>query len=152
MQDNRAPTRRGLLGGGLAAIGVVLLPRLCAASPAQVEAEIAKLYAGRPIGEGKIKLEVPPIAENGLVVPVNFEVLSPMTAHDYVKVVHLFADGNPNPAVASFYFTPSMPKAAAQLRMRLAQTQNVVALAEMSDGSLAAVKKEVKVTIGGCGG
>jgi len=151
--DDRAPSRRSiLLTGGLAAACAVLLPRLAVAAPAQVEAEIAALYAGRPIAQGKIKLEVPPVAENGAVVPVNFEVESPMIAHDYVKAVHLFADGNPNPRIASFYFTPLMPKAAAQLRMRLAQTQNVVAVAEMSDGSLTTLTKEVKVTIGGCGG
>ena len=75
-----------------------------------------------------------------------------MTDKDYVKAVHVFADGNPNPGVASFYFTAMMPKAAAQIRMRLAQTQNVVAVAEMADGSLYTAKKEVKVTIGGCGG
>jgi len=147
------PGRRGvIIGGGAAALTLVLGSRLAAASPAQVEAEIAKLYAGKSMADGKIKLELPSIAENGLVVPLNFDVESPMTDKDYVKAVHVFADGNPNPGVASFYFTPMMPKASAQLRMRLAQTQNIVAVAEMSDGSLYTVKKEVKVTIGGCGG
>jgi sulfur-oxidizing protein SoxY len=75
-----------------------------------------------------------------------------MTDADYVKAVHVFADGNPNPGVASFFFTPMVPKAAAQFRIRLAQTQNVVVVAEMADGSLHTAKKEVKVTIGGCGG
>jgi thiosulfate oxidation carrier protein SoxY len=106
--------------------------------------------AGKALGEGKIKLDLPTIAENGLVVPLNLEVKSPMTDNDYVKAVHVFADGNPNPGVA--YFTPMMPKAASQIRMRLAQTQSIVAVAEMSDGSLYTAKREVKVTIGGCGG
>jgi sulfur-oxidizing protein SoxY len=122
------------------------------ASPEQVQTEIDKLYAGKSRAEGKIKLDLPSIAENGLVVPLNFEVESPMTEQDFVKALHLFADGNPNPGIASFYFTPMVPKAAAQLRMRLAQTQNVIAIAEMSDGSLFTARKEVKVTIGGCGG
>jgi sulfur-oxidizing protein SoxY len=117
-----------------------------------VEAEINKLYSGKALSDGKIKLDLPTIAENGLVVPLNFEVESPMTDKDYVKALHIFADGNPNPGVASFYFTPMMPKAAAQFRIRLAQTQNIVAIAEMADGSLYTTKKEVKVTIGGCGG
>ena len=77
---------------------------------------------------------------------------SPMTEKDYVKAVHFFAEGNPNPLVASFYFTALAPKAAAAIRIRLAQTQNVVAVAEMSSGDLFTSAKEVKVTIGGCGG
>jgi sulfur-oxidizing protein SoxY len=141
-----------MVAGGAAAAALMLTPRLASATPAQVEAEIAKLYASKAPGEGKIKLDLPTIAENGLVVPLNFEVESPMSDKDYVKAVHVFADGNPNPGVASFYFTPMMPKAAAQIRMRLAQTQNIVAVAEMSDGSLYTAKREVKVTIGGCGG
>ena len=147
-----ASRRSVVFAGGAAAAALLLAPRLTSATPAQVEAEIDKLYAGKPLGQGRIKLDLPTIAENGLVVPLNFEVESPMTDRDYVKAVHIFADGNPNPGVASFFFTPLMPKAAAQFRMRLAQTQNVIAVAEMGDGSLYTAKKEVKVTIGGCGG
>src|SRR5262245_9601598 len=146
-------TRRNVVvGGGVAALAAILAPRLAAASPEQVEAEINKLYAGKAMADGRIKLDLPSIAENGLVVPLGFEVESPMTDKDYVKAVHVFGDGNPNPGVASFYFTPMMPKAAAQFRLRLAQTQNIVAVAEMSDGTLYTAKREVKVTIGGCGG
>jgi len=149
----RMPHRRSVLVlGGAAVAALVLAPRIASAAPAQVEAEINKLYAGKALGDGKIRLDLPTIAENGLVVPLNFEVESPMTEKDYVKALHIFAEGNPNPGVASFYFTPMMPKAAAQFRIRLAQTQNIVAVAEMADGSLYTTKKEVKVTIGGCGG
>ena len=73
-------------------------------------------------------------------------------ASSVVKSVSFFADGNPNPQIAEFHFTPLIPKAAAQIRIRLAQTQNIIAVAEMSDGKLYTAKKEVKVTIGGCGG
>jgi sulfur-oxidizing protein SoxY len=147
------PDRRGvMIAGGLAAVTLVLAPRLAVAAPAQVEAEIQKLYAGKTLAEGKIKFELPTIAENGLVVPLGLEVESPMTEADHVKALHVFADGNPNPGVASFFFTPFMPKAAVQVRMRLAQTQSIVAVAEMSDGRLFTAKREVKVTIGGCGG
>jgi len=147
------PSRRSVMIAASAAAAAVLLgPRLASATSAQVEAEIAKLYAGKALSEGKIKLDLPTIAENGLVVPLNFEVESAMTDKDHVKAVHVFTDGNPNPGVASFYFTPMMPKAAAQFRLRLAQTQNIVAVAEMSDGTLHTAKREVKVTIGGCGG
>jgi sulfur-oxidizing protein SoxY len=154
MQRTRsALTRRSVVAAGsVAALAVLLAPRLALASPELVQAEIDKLYAGKSMAEGRIKLDLPSIAENGLVVPLNFEVESPMTEQDYVKAVHVFADGNPNPGVASFYFTPMIPKAAAQVRMRLAQTQSIIAIAEMSDGALHTVRKEVKVTIGGCGG
>ena len=75
-----------------------------------------------------------------------------MTAENHVKAVHLMADGNPSPEVISFKFTPQSGRAEASTRMRLAQTQNVIAFAEMSDGSVYRAAQPVKVTIGGCGG
>lgn len=146
-------TRRAFLGtaaGGLAAMA--LAPETALADAKMVADEIKKLYGETPLKEGRIKLDLPSIAENGLVVPLSFEVESPMTDADYVKAVHFFAEGNPNPLVASFHFTPLVPKAAASIRIRLAQTQNILALAEMSSGDVYSAKKEVKVTIGGCGG
>lgn len=104
------------------------------------------------MADGRIKLDLPSIAENGLVVPLSFEVESPMTDSDYVKAVHIFSEGNPLPQVASFFFTPLAPKAQVATRIRLAQTQSIVAIAEMSNGELYTTSKEVKVTIGGCGG
>ena len=146
------PSRRGLLQKiGIGAI-IVSMPGVAQATPEQVAEELKKLIPGKTPADGKIKLDLPSIAENGLVVPLNFEVESPMTEQDHVKAVHIFAEGNPNPLIASYYFTPLAPKAAAGIRIRLAQTQNVIAIAEMSNGDLYTVKKEVKVTIGGCGG
>jgi len=136
--------------GGVA--GLTALAPSLAAGPEQVSAELKKLFGDKKLVDGKIKLDLPSIAENGLVVPLNFEVESPMTEKDYVKAIHFFAEGNPNPQVASYYFTPMSPKAAAQIRIRLAQTQNIVAVAEMSGGEIYTAKKEAKVTIGGCGG
>jgi sulfur-oxidizing protein SoxY len=101
---------------------------------------------------GGITLDVPSIAENGLVVPVTIDVASPMSEADHITNVYLFADGNPNPLVAKFGFTAASGKASASTRIRLAQTQNVVVLAEASTGALRSVSAEVKVTIGGCGG
>ena len=95
---------------------------------------------------------VPQIAENGNTVPVGFTVDSPMTKNDYVKSVYLFSDKNPGHEVAAFHFSPASGKASASTRMRMIKTQNVIAVAEMSDGSFYTGKKEVKVTIGGCGG
>jgi sulfur-oxidizing protein SoxY len=146
-------TRRSALNlAAISAVGVALAPRLALADAAAVEAEIKKLYADKKPGEGRIKLDVPQIAENGLVVPVNIEVESPMSEADHVKAVHIWADGNPSPGIVSYSFTPACGKASAATRMRLAQTQNIVCVAEMSDGKLFAAKVEVKVTIGGCGG
>ncbi|MCA3637653.1 MAG: thiosulfate oxidation carrier protein SoxY [Methylobacterium sp.] len=136
----------------LTAAALALAPGLARADAAAVEAELRKLYGDKKPGSGKIRLDVPQIAENGLVVPISVEVESPMTEKDHVKTVHVFADGNPLPGIASFRFTPACGRAAASTRMRLAQTQNIVAIAEMADGSLFSTKSEVKVTIGGCGG
>lgn len=151
-----AQSRRAFLKtASTAAAGVfaiTVLPSTLWAAAADVKAEIKKLYGDKPIKDGKIKIDLPSIAENGLVVPLGFEVESPMTEKDYVKAVHFFAEGNPNPLVAAFYFTALAPKAAASIRIRLAQTQNVVAVAEMSSGEIFTSAKEVKVTIGGCGG
>ncbi|MCZ0734917.1 thiosulfate oxidation carrier protein SoxY [Phreatobacter sp. AB_2022a] len=148
-----SPTRRAALrGAALAFVAAALAPKLAAADAKAVEDELKKLYGGKTMAEGRVKLDVPQIAENGLVVPVTVEVESPMTEADYVKAVHVFADGNPQPGVFTFRFSPECGRAAASTRMRLAQTQNIVCVAEMSDGSLFTTKAEVKVTIGGCGG
>lgn len=129
-----------------------IAPRLAFADEKAVAAEIKKLYGDKAMGQGRVKLDVPEIAENGLVVPIGVEVESPMTDADYVKAVHVFADGNPQPGVVSYQFTPACGKASAATRMRLAQTQDVICIAEMSNGDLFSAKANVKVTIGGCGG
>lgn len=144
--------RQFLRTAGIAAVAAVIAPRLAFASPADVAAEIKKLYGDKKMASGRIKLDVPQIAENGLVVPINVEVESPMTAANYVKSVHVFAEKNPLPGVVSYKFTPEAGKAAASTRMRLAETQDIVVVAEMSNGELFTTKSEVKVTIGGCGG
>ncbi|WP_371420836.1 thiosulfate oxidation carrier protein SoxY [Tardiphaga sp.] len=146
-------SRRGALGlAAIAGLAAVLAPRMSFATEKMVSDEIKKLYGDKTFESGKIKLDVPEIAENGLVVPVNVDVESPMTDADYVKSVHVFAEGNPLPGVVSYKFTPACGKASASTRMRLAETQNIVCIAEMSNGKLHMAKANVKVTIGGCGG
>lgn len=113
---------------------------------------LKKLVNGKDAKPGKVKLRIPEIAENGNTVPLTVAVDSPMTANDYVKAVHVVTDGNPAPDVMSVFFTPGCGKAEVSTRMRLARTQNVVAYAEMSDGSVWSAQSEAKVTIGGCGG
>lgn len=147
------PSRRDALAlAAIAGLAAILAPRLSFATEKMVSDEIKKLYGDKTFESGKIKLDVPEIAENGLVVPVNVDVESPMTDADYVKSVHVFAEGNPLPGVVSYKFTPACGKASASTRMRLAETQNIICIAEMSNGKLHMTKANVKVTIGGCGG
>lgn len=142
----------GRAGGyGLAAIAGVLAARDAAATPDSARDWLSALAKGSP-KEGMVSIKAPEIAENGNAVPVTVGVESDMTEKSYVKALHIAADGNPNPGVASYSFTPLAGKVEVQLRVRLAQTQKLVAVAEMNDGSLFVASREVKVTIGGCGG
>jgi len=137
-------------GAATAVLGGGSLP--AAASADAVAKEIEKFTGGAKVAEGKVTLFTPEIAENGNSVPIEVSVESPMTAADHVQSVKILAEGNPNPAVVTFHFTPTSGEASAKTRIRLAKTQNVVAVAKMSDGSFVMAKNQVKVTIGGCGG
>ena len=149
-------SRRDILkysgAGAFAAMTASLLPGLAKADATAVTEAMKKIIGDKNPSEGGMTLELPQIAENGSTVPVAIDVESAMSATDMVKAIHLFAEGNPSPNVASFHFTPMSGKAWAATRMRMAKTQNVVAVAEMGDGSVRMAKAEVKVTIGGCGG
>lgn len=105
----------------------------------------------KPI-EGRMNLDIPEIAENGNTVPFSVTAESPMTEKDYVKAVHVLSTGNPQPGIATFKFTPDSGRATVASRMRLARTQDIVAVAELSDGQFLLGRRTVKVTIGGCGG
>lgn len=113
---------------------------------------LGELTGGKTPSEGRVKLDMPEIAENGNTVPLTVTVESPMTEQDHVKAIYVLADGNPEPGVAVFHLSPMNGKAEVATRMRMAKTQNVIAAAQMSDGSVYMGKTEVKVTIGGCGG
>jgi sulfur-oxidizing protein SoxY len=134
-----------------AAAGVRTMPALADAAATE---EAIKAFTGGtiPEGAGKLTLDAPEIAENGNTVPISVSVDSAMTGDDMVQSVVIFAEKNPNPGVITFNFTPASGAAAATTRMRLATTQNVIAVAKMADGKFYMDKKEVKVTIGGCGG
>ena len=150
----RTYTRRQMLmvAGGLALVGIAPGIRSAFADAASTQAAIKKAIGNKTLKSGRIKLTLPQIAENGNTVPISFSVQSPMTKNDYVKAVYVFAESNPRPDVAVFHFTPRSGKAQASTRMRLLKTQNVIAVAQMSDGSVYMAKNKVKVTIGGCGG
>ncbi|MET3660388.1 thiosulfate oxidation carrier protein SoxY [Aquamicrobium ahrensii] len=129
-----------------------LLPGRAVAATEEVGKLIADFAGGKEPQSGKLTLTAPEIAENGNTVPISVEVESAMEGDDMVDQVLILADGNPSADVATFAFTALSGKAAATTRMRLARTQNVIAVARMADGSVYMDKKEVKVTIGGCGG
>lgn len=154
--DSLALSRRRLLvtagTGLLVAAGVAAAPRAVRASTAEADELAKKLTNGAATKEGRINLKLPQIAENGNTVPFTVSVDSPMTETDYVKSVYIISEGNPFPHVATFNFTPASGKAEVAMRMRMAKTQNIRALALMSDGSFHETRQEVKVTIGGCGG
>jgi len=135
--------------GAVAAMGIGLIPRDAAADAKAVDAAIMKVTGGKSAKPGKINLDLPQIAENGSTVPITVEVEGDAGS---VKALHLWADKNPRPDVASFHFTPMNGIAKVSTRIRLSKTQNIVAVAEMSDGALYMAKSEIKVTIGGCGG
>jgi sulfur-oxidizing protein SoxY len=114
--------------------------------------DIAKFTGGKTAAKGKVSIELPEIAENGNTVPLSVSVESPMKADDYVTDVLVVADGNPRPGVATFHFSPLSGKAEASTRIRLATTQNIIAVAKTNKGEFFTAQKLVKVTIGGCGG
>ena len=147
--------RTFLIGAGASLAIATFLANLSALAQEPVRSldEALKKVLGdaKPVESG-ITLEVPEIAENGNTVPFALSVESPMTPESYVKTLHIFASGNPQVGVASYSFTPASGKAAVSSRMRLARTQDIVAVAELSDGKFLLGKRGVKVTIGGCGG
>ena len=144
-------TRRTALAGSWAALAGTLAARNAFATVDQAKEWLAAHAKGAP-KDGKVVLKAPEIAENGNAVPLTVTVDGAMTDKSYVKAIYIAADGNPNPGVAVYEFTPLSGKAEVSLRVRLQQTQKIVAVAEMNDGTLYSGSREVKVTIGGCGG
>ncbi|HZL30222.1 MAG TPA: thiosulfate oxidation carrier protein SoxY [Pseudolabrys sp.] len=140
------------LGAGSAAITIVGWGEGAFATPKAAADDIAKFTGGKAAEQGKITIELPEIAENGNTVPLSIAVDAPMTDADHVTELLVVAEGNPNPGVAMFHFSPMSGKAEAATRIRLATTQNIVAVAKTSTGKFYTAQKLVKVTIGGCGG
>jgi sulfur-oxidizing protein SoxY len=158
-------SRRRMLGtlgvlGVAGATGALTLgvPRRAEAQALGVHENVAaglrRLFGTRPLrdGGGVVKLDVPLIAENGAVVPVAIEVTSPMTGQSYVKHVYVVADKNRIPIITRATLSPEAGQAFVGATVRLGETGDVRAIVEQSDGTLLQVKREVKVTVGGCGG
>lgn len=135
-------TRRDAMALGLGATAVAMLPMRAFAA---ADEAIAAFTGGADMGEGGVTLDAPEIAENGNTVPVSIDAPGAVS-------VAIFAAGNPTPGVATFNFGPAAGSQMASTRIRLAGTQDVVAVAKMADGSFVKTAATVKVTIGGCGG
>lgn len=147
-------SRRQAFAVGAGAIAVAALGQsVTPAFAANNIEEMSKKFTGgaSPVA-GKVKLDLPEIAENGNTVPITVSVDSPMTDKEYITDIIVLADGNPSAGIATFHFTPASGVAEANTRIRLANTQNIVAIAKTNDGKFYTGSKQVKVTIGGCGG
>jgi len=116
------------------------------------ETAVAAITGGKPlVSSEKVAISAPEIAENGAVVPVKVTVESPMNEKEYVKAIHVLASKNGNVRCANIYLTPANGEAYFGTRIKLGGTQDVVAIAQMSNGTFLTAKQSVKVTIGGCG-
>jgi sulfur-oxidizing protein SoxY len=148
----RALTRRDALALGVGTAAALAGSGRARATPSEADAEIAKFTGGKRAEPGRIAIDLPEIAENGNAIPLSVVVDSPMTPAEHVTDVLVIADANPQPRVATFHFTPMSGRAEAAIRIRLAATENVIVVARTGDGRFYTARKEVKVTIGGCGG
>jgi sulfur-oxidizing protein SoxY len=120
------------------------------ATPAAMQEAIQKVVGPARVSPGRVKLDLPPLVENGNTVPLAVSVESPMTVVDHVKAIHVFNEKNPQPDVVSFRLGPRAGRASVATRIRLADTQTVVAIAELSDGSFWSARASVVVTLAAC--
>lgn len=154
MADTDQSTRRNILkaAGGAALAGAMsrVTLRPADATPAMLNGAIRSLIGEAPLRTGKVKLDIPPLVENGNSVPVTVSVTSPMTADDHVKSIHVFNEKNPQANIGNFFLGPSAGRAQMSTRIRLADSQKVVAVAQMSDGSFWSASVDVVVTLAAC--
>jgi len=152
--SRRASRREFLLtaGGVAAGIGLwsVVAVSPARATPAAMEEAIRKVVGSGRVSPGRVKLELPPLVENGNTVPLAVRVESPMTEADHVRAIHVFTEKNPQPEVVSFRLGPRAGRASVSTRVRLADTQTVVAISELSDGSFWSDRANVVVTLAAC--
>jgi sulfur-oxidizing protein SoxY len=147
-------TRRHFLSlaGSAAVLGAVPIVTLrpAGATPAMLASAIRNVVGEAPIRTGKVKLDVPPLVENGNTVPMTVSVTSPMTPEDHVKSVHVFNEKNPQPNIGNFYLGPHAGRAQVSTRIRLADSQKVVAIARLSDDTFWLASVDVVVTLAAC--
>jgi sulfur-oxidizing protein SoxY len=154
MRHSKKSSRRQFLGlaGSAAVMGAVpvVMVRPAEATPATLASAIRNVVGSAVVQTGRVKIDVPPLVENGNTVPMTVSVTNPMTADDYVKSIHVFNEKNPQPNVGNFYLGPRAGRAQISTRIRLADSQKIVAIARLSDGSFWSVSADVVVTLAAC--
>ena len=147
-------TRRQFLGlaGSAAALGAVPIVTLrpADATPAMLATAIRNVVGEAVVRTGKVKLDVPPLVENGNTVPMTVSVSSPMTPDDYVKSIHVFNEKNPQPNIGNSHLGPHAGRAQVSTRIRLADSQKVVAIARLSDDLFWSASVDIVVTLAAC--
>ena len=149
MTNSNHTTRRTFLSltGGAAALVIV---RPADATPATLQSAIRNVVGEANVRTGKVKLDIPPLVENGNTVPMTVSVDHPMTPDNYVKSIHVFNEKNPQPNIANFQLGPHNGRAQVSTRIRLADSQKIVAIAKLSDGSFWSASVDVVVTLAAC--
>jgi sulfur-oxidizing protein SoxY len=154
MMNQTVSTRRQFLAatGGAAIVTIVPLlgPDAAQATPEMLAGAIREVVGGAVVRSGRVKLEVPPLVENGNTVPITVSVASPMTEADHVISIHVFNEKNPQPNVGNFYLGVRAGRAQIATRIRLADSQKITAIAKLSDGSFWSTSAEIVVTLAAC--
>ena len=154
MRELENSTRRQFLAlaGSAVALGAapIVTLRPAEATPAMLATAIRDVVGAAAVRAGKVKLDVPPLVENGNTVSLTVSVASPMTESDHVKSIHVFNEKNPQPNVGNFYLGARAGRAQVSTRIRLADSQKIVAIAKLSDGSFWSASVDVVVTLAAC--
>ena len=147
--QSELPTRRIILQAAAVA-GIAGFSSRAGAAEATMVNAISALIGEGALQRGKVRLELPPIVENGNAVSLTVSVESPMTESNHVESIHIFNQKNPQPYVAAFNLGPRVGKASVSTRIRLADSQQVVAIARLNDGSYWSDSADVIVTLAAC--
>ena len=154
MDNQDLSTRRRFLGlaGSAAVAGTIPIVTLrpLKATPEMLASAIRNVVGSAAVTTGKVKLDIPPLVENGNTVPMTVSVESPMKSDDYVKSIHVFNEKNPQPNIGNFYLGPRAGRAQIATRIRLADSQKITAIAQLSDGSFWSATADVVVTLAAC--
>lgn len=143
-------SRRAVLAAGGALTVTALTLRPASATPETMRAAIRQIVGDAELKKGRVHLEIPPLVENGNTVSCSVSVDSPMTQADHVKAIHIVNEKNPQPNVISVALGPRAARARFSTRIRLADTQKVIAIAQLSDGSFWSDSADVVITLGAC--
>jgi sulfur-oxidizing protein SoxY len=146
-------SRRRFLVLAASAAGLAIVPMpggIARATPADVAAKIKEVVGEAELKKGRVKLDLPVMVENGNAVGMTVSVEAPLSGADRVESVHVFAEGNPLPNVAHFYFGPRAGKPLISTRIRLADSQTVIAVAKLADGTCWSDSVELMVTLAAC--